>query len=256
MRALRVAWRLGAVAVVSAMGFAGAWGGAPFAVAAGRLGAWRAGVTRAWARALLAVLGVRLEVEGRPPEPPFLLVANHLGYLDVLVLAATVPTVFVAKAEIAGWPVFGALARAGGTVFVDRAARREIPRVAAEMRRVLEEGRGVVLFPEGTSTCGAEVAPFRPSLLAPAAAGSLPVSWAVLGYATPAGSPPAHLAVCWWGDMPLPGHLLGLLALPAIDARVTFGSEAVADPDRKRLADRLHEEVTRRFVPVVDLEEP
>ncbi len=255
MRVLRAACRVPAVVAVLLVAFLAVWLGAPFAVAAGRLGAWRSWVTRWWARALLVVLGVRLEVDGSPPRPPFLLVANHLGYLDILVLASAVPTAFVAKAEIAGWPVFGALARAGGTLFVDRGSRRAIPRVAAAMRKVMEEGRGVVLFPEGTSTRGDGVAPFRPSLLAPAAEGELPVHWAVLGYDTPAGSPPAHLSVCWWGEMELPGHLLGLLALPRIEARLAFGSEPVTDVDRKRLADRLHRKVTGRFVPAVDLEE-
>lgn len=227
-------------------------------VIVGRLVGWRSprlriGVQsfcfRNWSRAILRLLGGRVEVHGIAPEPPFLLVANHLGYLDILVLAAHLDAVFVAKAELASWPIVGRLCRGVGTIFVDRNARRDLPRVMAAIDRALAEGRGVVLFPEGTSTPGFEVAPFRPPLLEVAARAARPVSYAALSYRTGSAGPPAHLAISWWGDMDFGGHAWRLLRLEGLEARLQFGSETIQDADRKRLAERLRNSVEACFVP-------
>jgi 1-acyl-sn-glycerol-3-phosphate acyltransferase len=110
----------------------------------------------------------------------------------------------------------------------------------AAMQASLDAGVGVVVFPEGTSTDGSGVAPFRTPLFEHAAATGLPVHAAALAFSTPAGSPPAREAVCWWGDMELLPHLAALLRLPSIEARVSFAPEPIVDADRKRLAARLH----------------
>jgi 1-acyl-sn-glycerol-3-phosphate acyltransferase len=193
-------------------------------------------------------------VEGRPPEPPFFLVSNHLGYVDVVVLGAQFPCVFVAKADVAHWPVFGALCRVADTIFIDRTSKRDIPRVIARIRQVLASGRGVVVFPEGSSTNGAEVLRFRPSLLETAAIAGIPVSYASLSYSTPPGAPPAHRAVCWWDEQTFASHFLGLLGLPEIRASVTFGGETIQERDRKILAERLQYAVRAQFRPVVGAE--
>src|SRR6185369_10489209 len=118
-----------------------------------------------WARLILWLLAVRVEASGAPPRPPFLLVANHLSYLDVLVLASRLPSVFVSKAEVRRWPLLGPICTALGTIYIDRGQRRDIPRVMAEIEAALDSGLGVVFFPEGTSSKGETVAPFKPSLL-------------------------------------------------------------------------------------------
>ena len=215
---------------------------------------WRTQTFRSWCRAVARVLRLHRTIEGRPPAAPFFLVTNHLGYLDVITLGATLPCVFVAKAEVAGWPLVGRLCRAADTIFINRESKRDIPRVLSRVHEVLDSGRGVVVFPEGTSSAGEGVLRFRPSLLEAAATGGLPVSWATLHYSTPPGSPPAHLSVCWWGGgVPFASHLLGLLALPRIEATVSFGVEPVREADRKVLAARLQGEVERRFRPVVSV---
>ncbi len=194
---------------------------------------------------------MRAIVEGAPPSPPFLLVSNHLSWVDVLLLGSAVPATFVAKSELAGWPFVGSICRSAGVIFVDRESRRDLVRVSEELERALAAGAGVILFAEGTSTAGEAVAPFRPSLLDhPARAGS-PVHWAALSYATPPGAPPAHLAVCWWGGMPFVPHVLGLLRLPGFAASLRFGERPVRESDRKVLASRLHEAVSSRFRPVI-----
>ncbi len=105
--------------------------------------------------------------------------------------------------------------------------------------QALGEGQGVVLFAEGTSTRGDTVLPFKSSLLEQAARASFPVSYAALGYRTGEGEPPAHLSVCWWGEMTFMKHVIALLHLSQIQATVTFGAEPIQANDRKVLAERL-----------------
>lgn len=210
---------------------------------------------RFWCRSLCRIFSIRVRSSGRAPAPPFFLVSNHLSYIDVLVLGTELPCVFVAKAEIDGWPIVGALCRSVNTIFIDRKSKRALPRVIAEIEMMLASGQGVVIFPEGTSGAGHEVLPFRSSLLELPAKMGYPVHQATLHYSVPAGSSPVHLAVAWWGEMPLEPHLEEFLRLPWIDARLDFGAAAISEPDRKLLADRLESAVKERFEPLVAREE-
>ena len=207
-------------------------------------------IGRSWASGIAAIVGLHVHVEGHPPRAPFILVANHLGYVDIVTLMAQAPAVFVSRADLANWPVLGLLARAANTIFVDRSRRRDVVRANALISDVLASGRGLIIFPEGTSSNGEEVLPFRSSLLEPAVRIRHPVSYATLGYRTPEGSPPASLAVCWWGDMTFFDHFYGLLQLPRIDAYLSFGDEPVQAPDRHELAQRLRHAVSRQLAPM------
>ncbi|MEW6072331.1 MAG: lysophospholipid acyltransferase family protein [Planctomycetota bacterium] len=218
--------------------------------ALGRGERWRSGCFRAWGRGSLALLGVRVEVEGSPPRPPFFLVTNHLSYLDIALLARETGATFVAREEVARWPVVGWLARSVGSLFLDRGERRDVIRIGAEIEALLAAGRGVVLFAEGTSTSGAGVAPFRPALLEPAARAGQPVHFATLRYRVPPGEAPVRTAVAWWGDMTFAPHLLRLATLRGVEAQIAFGREPIRDSDRKSLAERLQREVASRFLPL------
>lgn len=215
---------------------------------------WRMFIFRSWSLCLLPVLGVRVEVEGEPPEPPFLLVTNHLSYVDVPVIGSQVGGIFVAKSEISSWPGVGFMCRSINTIFIDRNLRRDLPRVMRQIDREMEHGMGVVLFAEGTSSKGATVLPFRPSLLESAARSDTPVSFGTLSYHTPEGEPPAHLAVCWWGGMDFSPHALRLAQLRRVHAKLVFGDEPIHDVDRKELARKLRTAMLERFEPVVDEE--
>ncbi len=228
--------------------------GWPVAKAAGREEAWRGGAFSAWARRVCRILGMRVEQLGAAPEPPFLLVTNHLGYVDIVLLASLTRCVFVAKSEVRRWPVIGLLAASMGTLFVERGEKRDVRRVADAVRARLAAGQGVVLFPEGTSTPGDAVAPFRSALLEPAAAAGLAVSYAAIRYETPPGEAPARRAVAWWGDMTLAPHWIGLLHLSHFHARIVFGTGPMVDLDRKSLARRLREAVAARFTPMTEPE--
>lgn len=216
----------------------------------------RARIFRAWARGAARIVGLAIDVAGDAPRAPFFLVANHLGYLDVVVLAATVDATFVAKSDVARWPLIGPLCRAVGTVFVDRTRKRDLLRVLPILEERLAAGGAVVVFPEGTTSDGARVLPFRSSLFAAAVRRDLPAHVAVLTYLTPAAAPHPAQAVCWWGDMPFLPHLVRLLRLPRCTARLTFVRRPIVARDRKTLARAAHAEIVRRFVPVSRGESP
>lgn len=193
-------------------------------------------------RRLLWGLGVRVEMSGAPPQGA-LICSNHLGYLDILVLASRVPTVFVSKAEVRGWPVFGWFAEKAGTRFIDRKRRGDVVRIAEELTPLLDAGLNVVVFLEGTSSDGSTVLPFKSSLLEPAVRAGWPVMPAALSYQVPVGRS-AEREVCWWGDMTLSPHLWRLMTLPWVHARVAWGRMMPSrDVDRKALAESLRQAV-------------
>lgn len=194
-------------------------------------------------RRALAVLGVRIRTRGAAPAGA-IVAANHVGYLDILVLGALRPVVFVAKREVRGWPLLGWLAAGAGTRFIDRERRRDVVRVAAEFAPAVADGVGVVVFLEGTSSDGRTVLPFKSSLLAPAVAQGWTVAPVAIAYAVPAGHD-AATEVCWWGEMTFVPHLLRLFTLPRIEASVAWGAAETAAGDRKTLAAELHASVTR-----------
>lgn len=191
----------------------------------------------------LRVLGIRCVCHGNPVSGA-VAVANHVSYLDILAISALQPVVFVAKKEVAGWPVFGWFARLSGTRFIDRSKRSDVARVADDIPSALAENVSVVLFLEGTSSDGSKVLPFRASLLEPVARdGLVSVPVAVTYRVTPGHSPANE--VCWWGEMTLVPHLLNMLSIPTVEAHVSWGAPIEAEGDRKALALRLHEEVSR-----------
>jgi 1-acyl-sn-glycerol-3-phosphate acyltransferase len=208
--------------------------------------------TTTWARASLLILGVDIQVRGRAPRAPYFLVANHLSYLDILVFFVCLRGGrFLAKAEVSRWPILGLLSRTAGTLFIDRTRARDLSRVLPEVRSALDSGRGVVVFPEGTSTRGAEVGHFKPSIFQVPILTGVPVSYAAIGYRTPEGAPPADLSVCWWGDAEFLPHFFSLLMLPRIHATVAFGDQSLTAEDRKDLASRARSAVESQFTPVV-----
>lgn len=216
---------------------------------------WQALMLHRWARAAAFILGLKIEASPNVPAAPFLLVSNHLSYVDVVVFASQVDCLFVAKKNVESWPIIGSICRSFGTLFIDRRNRRDLSRVNAEIAQALEDGRGVILFAEGTSSNGSSVLTFRSSLLEAAAGRLFPVSYAAVSYRVLADDPPASMSVCWWGDMTFGSHFAELLRLRRIEATVSFGSTEIRANDRKVLAERLWFEVNRLFVPMeLDME--
>ena len=210
-------------------------------------------------RQLCRLLGVRLHVEGMvTPGQPTLLLANHMSWLDIPVLSAVAPVSFVAKREVATWPMVGALARLQRTVFVDRERRASVGATTSEIERRLAEGDCIVLFAEGTSSDGNGVLPFRSALIGAAgidqrrkhtagtpARPTIDVRTLSLAYTHRHGMPldrGQRPGIAWYGDMELAGHVWALLKDGPIDVHIRIGAAVpLADfADRKALA--LHSE--------------
>jgi 1-acyl-sn-glycerol-3-phosphate acyltransferase len=238
-----------AVAVTALGWLASAAGSLLLAGSPRRRTAWRERVLAWWGRAVARALGTRVEVAGSPPRPPFLLVVNHLSWVDIPVVGGVTGGTFVAKAELDGWPLVGAICRVSGTIFIDRGSKRDLLRVGEKVEAHLAAGGGVVLFVEGTTGAGDAMLPFKPALLEVAARSRAPVHFATLRYATPAGEPPPRQAVCRWGDEPFLPHARRVLELTGHRATVTFGAEPLLDDDRKRLAGRLRRAMEEIFQP-------
>ena len=252
VRVLRAGYRVVAVAVVTLFAYLVALLARGCALFSRRFAVRGQGwAYQVWSKALCRIFGVRVTVHGPAPRPPFFLVSNHLSYIDIFVLGTQIPCVFVAKAEIDGWPIFGAICRSVNTIFIDRKAKRKLPQILARIEESLAAGQGVVIFPEGTSGAGDCVMPFRSPLLEFAMSFPGGVHHATLSYRAPAGEAPTHLAVSWWGDMPLGAHLREFLALSYVDATLTFGDTPQLAGDRKQLAAQLHAAVTEAFEPCV-----
>jgi 1-acyl-sn-glycerol-3-phosphate acyltransferase len=181
------------------------------------------------------------------PSGGGLLVCNHVSYLDILVIGAVAPAVFVAKSEVASWPVFGWFARACGTIFVQRERRRDVARIADEIRDRLERGFLIVLFPEGTSSSGLEVLPFKSSLLEPIRDVGRSLYAAHVSYQCRDGN--RETKVPYWGEMTLLPHMLELLSQPRVRARLNLSPVKAVPDDRKELARQLQATVAQLGAP-------
>lgn len=205
-------------------------------------------------RIVLKLIGVRVRVTGAPAQGrPLLLLSNHCSWLDICVLGSLFPLFFVAKSEVAGWPVIGLLAALQRTVFVDRQKRSATGAVNREIAARLGEGDPVVLFAEGTSSDGNRVLPFRSALVGAVRDAfdgerHVLVQPMALAYVRLQGVPMgrAHRPVAaWTGDLDLAPHLLEVLRQGALDVEIRFGHARMLDgaADRKRVTRDCEDEV-------------
>jgi lyso-ornithine lipid O-acyltransferase len=213
---------------------------------------WRNQIMTWWGKGFAKILSMDLKVEGSIPEPPFFLVSNHLSYIDVPVYSSMLKTTYVSKMEVRHWPFIGFMAKTLGIIFVDRRKKRDVSRVNREISEQLNEYQGVVLFPEGMTSPGKEILPFRPPLLEHAASENIEVSYSALRYRTLKGGLPAYKSVCWWGNVPLHKHLFLLASNKRIIVTIRFGNDRLRNPDRKKLAEELHQKVSRIFLPMTE----
>lgn len=185
-------------------------------------------------------MGVQFSVNGPLPSGG-LIVANHLSYLDILFVGATVPCVFVSKREIRSWPIVGLLASLSGTIFIDRSSSTSTATVAAQMASLLSQGVAVLLFPEGTSSDGSAVLRFHSSLFEPAARGGIPVTAAAIRYALPGH---AEKDLCYYGDIHFAPHLLQTLGRQGITGTITFAPTCPGYSDRRTAAAETWAQIT------------
>jgi len=207
-----------------------------------------------YSRVLCRLFGIRVKVIGAPiDDRGVLMVSNHSSWLDPVVLSAVSPASFVAKSEVRTWPLFSTLAKLHRTVFVDRARRSQVGASRDEIRERIMAGDALVLFPEGTSSDGNRVLPFKSALLSAAEtelgadnSGQMrhvpvqPISIAYVGvHGIPMGRENRPL-FAWYGDMELAPHLWEAFVTGPVDAVVEFHAPLTVDSagGRKALAAR------------------
>jgi 1-acyl-sn-glycerol-3-phosphate acyltransferase len=210
-------------------------------------------IVRGWSRALVAICGARLTVSGRALDPALargmragtpgrLLVANHISWLDVFAIHAVLPGRFVAKSEIRGWPLLGALVTRSGTLYIERGRRHAVAAINHRVARHLQAGESVMIFPEGTTTDGTELLPFHSNLFASALHAAAPV-WPVALRYTDCGTPTTGPAFI--GDMGLVTSLARILTARDLAVEVALLDElsTAEHPNRHALARAAHEAI-------------
>lgn len=209
---------------------------------------------RLFHRSMCAILGLRVELSGTPVSAAqAVFISNHLSYLDVSAIGSVLSACFVAKDEIRGWPVMGALASLQHSVFISRKSR-DAHAAAAALSTALEAGHRLVLFPEGTTSDGSAVLPFKSSIFALLADPALehvvlqPISFALLavdGHGIDAGG--NRDLYSYHGDMRMQPHLLAFMRLSGARLRIRFHAPITRLPEesRKQLAARVHAAVAQ-----------
>lgn len=173
----------------------------------------------AWLKAFSIIIGLKVTQTGQQPIKLGLLVSNHISWLDIIVLGQFFPVYFVAKSDIKDWPVVGYLAKQGGTIFAKRGEKQRVGETAESMIWHLKQQSMVVVFPEGTTTRGDDVLPFHASLFQPALLTKAPIQVAAIQYLGDSkGQAP------FVGEDAFVPHLLKMLSLDKIEARVDFGT--------------------------------
>lgn len=224
----------------------------------------------AFHRCACLATGIRVHQRGAPAKHrPLLVTSNHVSWSDIIVLGSLMPLSFIAKSEVARWPVFGTFARMQRSVFVDRQRRSATGNAASEIGKRLSDGDVMVLFAEGTSSDGNRVLPFRSALIGAA-------HHAMLGNGAKPGEEDARVwvqplsivysklqgmpmgrqfrpLIAWYGDMDLAPHLWTILREGAVDVEVVWGEPVaiVTDTDRKALARGLEANVRRDVLSIL-----
>jgi 1-acyl-sn-glycerol-3-phosphate acyltransferase len=199
---------------------------------------------RHWARGMLERLGIELEVVGAPGRnESLLLVSNHISWLDIVALHAACYCRFVSKADVARWPLLGTLASGAGTLYVERASRRDAMRMVHRMAEALKDGDVIAVFPEGTTGDGRSVLPFHSSLIQAAIIAGAPVQGVALKILDRRSGTPS-CAASYMGDESLLGSVWRTLRARELRVVVAFGALRYHEGrDRRAWAQDLHGEI-------------
>jgi 1-acyl-sn-glycerol-3-phosphate acyltransferase len=201
---------------------------------------------REWSRQMLCIMGVELLVRDTPPGTgPALLVANHVSWLDILVMNAAHPARFVSKADVKHWPVLGSLITGAGTLYIERESRRDAMRVVHHMAERLQAQDTLAVFPEGTTGDGRTLLPFHANLFQAAIAAQAPVVPVALRFVDGASGQRSDAPV-FIGDTTLVASIWTTLRASSLQAVVAYGEPQTHDGrDRRAWAQDLRTEVER-----------
>lgn len=200
-----------------------------------------------WSKKLLQILKLRVQIYGQVPTAGgHLLLANHISWLDIYALFACVPQRFVAKAEVANWPVIGFLCRRAGTIFIERTQRRDTLRVKRIMGDALSGGGNITIFPEGTTSDGRGIKPLRSPLLQAALDANAILQPVLLRYTNEYGQP--SQAATYIDDMSLGQSIAQILATRSLIVQIHFLPPRRANGmDRRELARELESELATKL---------
>ena len=186
-----------------------------------------------WAQGVLRIMGIELQVHGRAHAGPVLLVANHISWLDIVVMLAAQYCRFVAKSELKAWPLVGPLATAAGTLYIERASSRDALRVVHHMAERLQAGDVLAVFPEGTTGDGVHVLPFHANLLQAAIAAQAPAQAVGLRFVDAWGQP--SFAPCYIGDDTFLGSVWRTLCARGLVVHVAFAAPDLPQGRNRRV---------------------
>ncbi len=204
-------------------------------------------ILKSWSRQLLGILNIGIRTEGEMSvrrEGGFLVVANHISWLDIFALNSIYPSRFIAKAEVRDWPLIGWLCERGNTIFIERALRQDAASINRRASLLLEQGVCIGLFPEGTTTDGTQVGHFHSALIQPAIDAGAMLCPIALRYQGESGK--QSDAAAFTGDMTLPQSIWRILRSPRFDALLVFTPAlATAGENRRTLARAAQEAISQ-----------
>lgn len=213
--------------------------------------------TTKYCRRATNILDVEIQTEGYDPaffeKENCLFVSNHLSYLDILVMSSLRPFVYVSSVDMSEVFLLGRIITYGGTIFVERRNRVKVEQDLGNMTKALNDGFNVMLFPEGTSTNGSDVLPFKKSLLMAAVHAGKRIVPVSMKYVEIDGEPFSEKNrdyVCWYGDMGFGSHFKGLCARKKVVAKVSFLDPIPTTPEstRNELAELTYSAVTKSYL--------
>ena len=212
------------------------------------------GILKNWSRQLLTIFNIGVQIEGRQPirgEGGYLVVANHVSWLDIFVLNAIHPSRFIAKSEVRDWPIIGWLSQRTGTVFIERALRQNAATINLRLSLLLGQGVSVGLFPEGTTTDGKQVGHFHSALIQPAIDARMKICPVALYYQNEAGEHSSEASFI--GDMTLIQSIWQLLRCSQLNALVVFTPALSAATKNRRVLARAAQDAIANALQNVDI---
>ena len=195
-----------------------------------------------WMRGLAFILGLKAEASGNFVTNPSLIVSNHISWLDIVVISAHGSCTFVSKSDVKNWPVIGWLANLSGTLFVQRDAKWAINETKQKIQTSLKNGRSVVVFPEGTTTNGNSVKPFKSALYQSISEFGGTIQAIALHYSTISGD---YSHAAYIDDDDFVTHLLRVMQMPETRVKLTLLAphHCEKNSDRKELADLTYQQI-------------
>jgi 1-acyl-sn-glycerol-3-phosphate acyltransferase len=186
-----------------------------------------------WARGMLAIIGIQVRVKGHPAQGPVLMAANHISWLDILVMHAACHCRFVAKSEIRSWPLVGALTTGSGSLYIERSSNRDALRVVHQMAEALQQGQVLAVFPEGGTSDGITLLPFHANLLQAAISADAPIQPIALQFFD-THTHEVSVVPCYRDDDTLLSSFWRTLCAPPLLAQVRYGDKQYAQGRNRR----------------------